>query len=241
MKQKNNLAIILAAGKGSRMKKKIPKPLNKVYDKPILNWIVSTFRSCNIDIAVVINPDKKKKFNKYNNDVLFIYQNNPLGTGHAVIQAKKVIEKYNKVFVFVGDSPFITSSIIRKMLLHHNKEKADCSILSSCFKRKFPYARIIRKNNTLFKVVEENNATEQEKKTNELFASHYLFNTKTLHKYIDRLQPNPISGEINLTDIINILIENNKKINVIKINDWRKLIGLNTQEDILWIESQKMI
>ena len=146
MKQKNNLAIILAAGKGSRMKKNIPKPLNKVYDKPILNWIVSTFRNCNTDIAVVINPDKKKKFNKYNNDVSFIYQKNPLGTGHAVIQAKKLIEKYNKVFVFVGDSPFITSSIIKKMLLLHNKENADCSILSSSFQKKFPYARIIRKN-----------------------------------------------------------------------------------------------
>ena len=89
--------------------------INRYGLKDILKEIEDVLHNGINTIALfpVINPDKKKFFNKYNNDVSFIYQKNPLGTGHAVIQAKKLIEKYNKVFVFVGDSPFITSSIIK--------------------------------------------------------------------------------------------------------------------------------
>ncbi len=241
MNQKNNLAIILAAGKGSRMKTSIPKPLNKVYGKPILGWIINSFKKCNIDITVIINQKCKSHFKIYENDISFIFQNNPLGTGHAVMQAKDLIKNYKNIFVFVGDSPFIDQSIIKKMFKLHYKKKCDCTILSSNFKKKFPYARIIKENNQIKKVVEEKNATKKELLIKELFASHYLFNSKILTKYINEIKPNPISGEIYLTDILNILIKENKEINVIKINNWKKLVGLNTKEDIKWIESQKII
>jgi len=89
MNQNKALALILAAGKGTRMKSKIPKPLNLVYNKPIVSWIINFFKKENIDVGLIINPKDKEYFKDYKNSVNFIYQENPNGTGHAVIQAKK--------------------------------------------------------------------------------------------------------------------------------------------------------
>ena len=114
-------------------------------------------------------------------------------------------------------------------------------ILSSIFKdKKFPYARIIRKKNSIVKIVEEKDASRKELIEQELFCSHYLFKSSILLDYMKYLKPNIKTGEIYLTDILNVLLENNKKINSLIIDDWKRLVGLNTKEDILWIESQKM-
>ena len=150
MNQNKALALILAAGKGTRMKSKIPKPLNLVYNKPIVSWIINFFKKENIDVGLIINPKDKEYFKDYKNSVDFIYQENPNGTGHAVIQAKKNILNYDYTFVFVGDSPFVDNKIISKMYTSHLMNNSDCTILSSIFsKKKFPYARIIRENNTI--------------------------------------------------------------------------------------------
>lgn len=241
MNQNKALALILAAGKGTRMKSKIPKPLNLVYNKPIVSWIINFFKKENIDVGLIINPKDKEYFKDYKNSVDFIYQENPKGTGHAVIQAKKNILNYDHAFVFVGDSPFVDNKIISKMYTSHLMNNSDCTILSSIFsKKKFPYARIIRENNTITKFVEEKDANNLELKINELFCSHYLFKSKILLEFLDYLNPHKKNNELYLTDILNHLILHKKNINSIIIKDWKRLIGLNTREDIYWIESQKI-
>ena len=101
MNQSNSLAIILAAGRGTRMKSQIPKPLMHVNKKPILYWLIEDFKKNNIDIAVVINPEDKDYFRDFSNQVHFIFQNEPKGTGHAVQQAVELFDKYNYIYVFV--------------------------------------------------------------------------------------------------------------------------------------------
>ena len=235
------LALILAAGRGTRMKSEIPKPLNLVYNKPIISWIINSFKKENIDIGLIINPKDEDHFKDYKNQVNFIYQKYPRGTGHAVIQAKKIINKYNSTFVFVGDSPFVNKHIISRMYNSHLENKSHCTILSSNFiEKKFPYARIIRKNKSIIKVVEQKDATDLELKIDELFCSHYLFESKLLLDYLNCLKPHKNNNEIYLTDILNHILLNKKNINSIIIKDWKSLVGLNTKEDISWIESQKI-
>tara|TARA_Y100000590_G_scaffold435682_1_gene555378 strand:- start:854 stop:1585 length:732 start_codon:yes stop_codon:yes gene_type:complete len=243
MKQNNSLALILAAGNGTRMNKKIPKPVVKVYGRPIISWIIDGFVKNNFDVAIIINPINKKYFNKYKNKVDFIYQENQKGTGHAVMKATTKIKFYKHVFVFVGDSPFVDEENILKMYCKHIDNDIDVTILSSTFnEKKFPYARIIRDSNQrIIKIIEEIDANNKEKNIKELFCSHYLFKSKILIKYLKNIKENPKTKEIYLTDILNELIADNKKISSLNINDWKKLVGLNTKEDLEWIESQKMI
>ena len=242
MNQNKVLALVLAAGKGARMKSNIPKPLNLVFGKPIISWIINSFKKNHIDVALIINPLDKDFFIKYSKDVNFIYQSNPLGTGHAVKQAKDMISKYNYTFVFVGDSPFVGYQIILKMYNSHIKNNSDCTILSSLFiNKKFPYARVIRDGKNIVKFVEEKDANEIEYKENELFCSHYLFKSKILLKFLNYLKSHKNNNEIYFTDILNELLLKEKKIHSIIINDWIRLVGLNTKEDINWIESQNII
>ena len=243
MNQSNTLAIILAAGKGSRMAQKIPKPIVKVYGKPIISWIIDSFEKNNIDIALVINPKQQVFFDTYKDKVDFIYQKIQKGTGHAVIQAAKIIKKYKQVYVFVGDSPFVDSYIISRMYLSHINNFSDVTILSSIFEdKKLPYARIVRDSKkNIKKIVEEIDANHEEFKIKELFCSHYLFKSKILTHYLSRLTENAKTGEIYFTDILNEMIIDNKIINSMIINDWEKLVGLNTKEDLEWAESQKII
>ncbi len=241
MNPTKKLSVILAAGKGTRMDSNIPKPMNQVDDKPIISWLIESFKKNNIDIVLVISEKDLGFFNDFKNDVKFVYQNSPLGTGDALMKALDDIKLYDLTYVFMGDSPFVGSDLISQMYDSQISVDSDCTILSSIFKdKKFPYARIIRKKNSIVKIVEEKDASRKELIEQELFCSHYLFKSSILLDYMKYLKPNIKTGEIYLTDILNVLLENNKKINSLIIDDWKRLVGLNTKEDILWIESQKM-
>ena len=243
MIQNNSLAIILAAGKGTRMKQSVPKPLVNVLQKPIISWIIESFKNNNVDIGLVINPKHQIFFNQFKQSVSFIYQKEQKGTGHAVAQASDKIKDYDQVYVFVGDSPFIKMETISKMFNQHTLKNNDVTILSSIFEeRKFPYARIVRdNNNNLVKIVEEIDASDKELQINELFCSHYLFKSKILSYFLNQLKQNSKTGEIYFTDILNHIIVDKKNIGSIIVDDWKELVGLNSKQDIKWAELQKKI
>ena len=243
MNQSSSLAIVLAAGKGTRMNQKIPKPLVPISGNPIILWIVKSFADNDIDTAIVINPKDKKFFKSFDKDVKLVFQEKQKGTGHAVLQALELISLYKYTYVFVGDSPFIGADVISDLYTEHIKSNSDVTILTSVFNdKKFPYARIVRNSKTdIIKVVEELSANEKEKQVDELFGSHYLFKSKILIKYLTQLNPNKINGEVYLTDILNEIISDDLNIKSLKITDWRKLVGLNSMEDIEWAESQKIL
>ena len=243
MVKSNSLALILAAGKGSRMNSDIPKPLVNVSGKPIISWLIADFIKNNIDVSIIINPIYLSAFSNYKNQVDFIFQKNPKGTGHAVMQAENKFKDYDNIFVFVGDCPFVGKNNIRKMLDNHIQTQSDLTILSSLFKeKKFPYARIIRSlDGHIIKCIEEINANEEQKKVNELFCSHYIFKSNVLLKYLKKIIPDKINGEIYLTEIINELIADKKLISSLIVDNWKQLVGLNTKEEINWIEKQKIV
>ena len=239
----DTLAIILAAGKGSRMRMDRPKPLVTVYERPIVSWIIDDFKKNSVSIALVINPKDQYLFKKYSEDVIFVYQEKQYGTGHAVMQASSLFKEYKYIYVFVGDCPFVGKDNIKRMYDVHTQKNNDCTILSSMFQEKtFPYARIVRNQRGKFLYcVEEIDANKKEKDIKELFCSQYLFRSHILSEYIHRLSPNANNGEIYFTDILNKLIQHENKVSTLVVDDWKRLVGLNKDEDLRWIESQKMI
>jgi UDP-N-acetylglucosamine diphosphorylase/glucosamine-1-phosphate N-acetyltransferase len=233
------IGLIMAAGKGTRMKSDLPKPVVELKGKPLAQYIIEAFHKAGINqVALVVGykSDIVKQTLGKNN--IYIEQNEQKGTGHAIMQTKDHLDWQDKdLFIFVGDSPLITSSTINRLKEHHNKTNADCTFLSAEFKIYLPYGRIIRdENGQLVKCVEEKNASPEELKIRELLSSHFIFKANSLYKYLFEITPDPDNGEYYLTDILEIFIKHGLKVEILKIDDYEELVGLNTPEDISWAE-----
>ena len=226
-------AVILAAGEGSRLKSKIPKPLVEINNTSIIQRIVNTFsRWDSIDIIIIVKKDSPI-VNSVSQKCKFIIQDSPNGTGHAIKCAIDIIKEYDQTFISVGDSPLISFESLKKMNQSHVNNNIDCSFLTAGFPKRYPYALIMRdKNHRISKCVEPRDANATEKQINEKLSSHYLIKSKVIIDYIDFIKPNIITQEEYLTDIINILIDNNKRVYGYKVSNYMELIGVNTHEDL---------
>lgn len=233
------IGLILAAGRGTRMKSDLPKPLVPLAGKPIVQYIIEAFHNADVDdVTLVVGYKAEAIKDEFGDLVNYVDQTEQKGTAHAIIQAKDKIDwQGNDVFVFVGDSPLITPRTVRLLYEHHIKEQAQCTFLTSDFKMKLPYARVVKgANGKLIKCVEEIDASEEELKITELLSSHFIFKGDFLFKYIDEVLPNPKNGEYYLTDIIGIFLKKGIKVETLKINEYEQLVGLNTPEDVAWAE-----
>ena len=235
----NHLAIILAAGKGSRLSTQVPKPLYKIDGLPIIDHLINSISSVpDVDILTVVGHQKDKVISHIQDRSAYIVQNNQNGTADAVLRCIDYIKKYNNTFVFVGDTPFISSKDLEGMLLSHISSKADCSFLYSEFPFELPYGRLVfNKDNSLIKLIEAAHLVGEEKDIRTLFTSQYLFNSKLLLKNIKKIGVDNKTGEYNLTDIINIYIEKKYKISPILVNQFWRLMGINTLNDIELLKS----
>ena len=143
MEKTNDLAIVLAAGRGSRLKINYPKPLFEIDNISIIQRISEQLiRAGNIDMLTVVGYQKEKIIRHLNNRSAYITQNNPRGTGDAVLRCLHHIKNYRNIFILVGDAPFITSSHISKLREEHRKSKSECSFLYSKFPFSVPYGRL---------------------------------------------------------------------------------------------------
>lgn len=236
---KNTLAIILAAGKGKRMKSNLPKPIVPLKGKPIVKHILDSLAQAGIeDITLIVGHRSDTVKETLGPHYTFVEQKEQKGTAHALLQAKhKVNWKERDVFVFVGDSPLITSQTIMQLLEYHRSKNCDCTFLTADFKIALPYARVIKdKEGHLIKCVEEKDASPNELEVTELLSSHFIFKGDVLFKHIEEIKPDPQNGEYYLTDILQILLQKRYKVETLQIDHFEELVGLNTPEDLVWAE-----
>src|SRR6478736_2522751 len=160
-----SIALILAAGKGTRMRSVLPKPLVPFNGQPIVSHIIDSFMEAGTrDIFLIVGHEAELVKHVIGTKVRYIDQPEQKGTAHAVMQAKEVIDWKNKnVFVFVGDSPLISADTISWLEEHHKLTQASCTFLTANFPIDLPYARVIRnKDGVLAGCIEEKNATPEE-------------------------------------------------------------------------------
>lgn len=233
-------AIVLAAGKGTRMGTDLPKPLVPLQGKPILNHLLDAFEKAGVNkVVVVVGHEGEMVAKQVHPDVSIAWQYDRLGTAHAVACAlPKVSEEALEVFVFVGDSPLISAATIQHLLHHHQSSGAACTFLSATFARHLPYARVvIDEEGNLLRCVEERDTTPEEFPIREYLSSHFIFKTSELTRLIKEVKPHPQTGERYLTDMIDLLMQEGKKVEVCFIGNFQELIGLNTPEDLAWADS----
>jgi bifunctional N-acetylglucosamine-1-phosphate-uridyltransferase/glucosamine-1-phosphate-acetyltransferase GlmU-like protein len=233
-------ALLLAAGKGTRMRSPLPKALVPVSGRPILRRLADAVEQAGVSRVVLVLGHRADEIRAaMGPGFASVIQEPQLGTGHAVRCAREALAGADPVLVFVGDSPLIRPQTVRSLLELHARTGAACTFLTSIFPRSFPYARVLRDGRgRVAACVEERRCTPAEREVLELFTSHYCFRAADLWEQLDRLVPDPDTGETYLTDIIGALLAAGRPVEAWRVDDWAELVGLNTLEEVAWAEAR---
>jgi len=242
---KNTSAIILAAGKGTRFKaKKSNKVTVKLKGKPIISRTVATLKSLSLkQIIVVIGFAAKSVQDALGKKVEYMTQQKQLGTGHALKTAlSKINPKVKNLIVMYADDSFLyTPHLLKSLLNSHKKTGSDVTLLTIKLKNPTGIGRIIRnQQNQITGIVEHKNATLKQKQIQEVNAGLYCFNISFIKKYINHIKPNPVTHEYYLTDIIEVALKNNKKVNSLFWPDSSVWFGINTRDQLQLAQSQDL-
>jgi bifunctional UDP-N-acetylglucosamine pyrophosphorylase/glucosamine-1-phosphate N-acetyltransferase len=233
-------SIILAAGKGTRMKSKYPKVLHKVAGKPLIWHVCKAIEQLGIDENIIVVGYKASEVKKNLGDKYkYAFQEKQLGTGHAVMQAEKLIDKdVNCVLVVCGDTPLIRGETLEKLLQHHQNTKAAATILSTELADPTNYGRIVRSSGGMvIKIVEEKDANEIEKGIKEINSGTYCFDRKLLFDSLKEITPQNQQDEYYLTDVIDILVRKSKRVEAFVIKESSEIIGINNRIQLAEVEN----
>ena len=239
--------IVLAGGKGTRMKSILPKVLVLLNGKPMIKHLLESIRQSGIDDkpVIVVGYEKEKVIKELGDKYQYVIQKEQLGTGHAVVSAEKILKnKTENVIVFYGDHPFIRPQTIKKLLEKHLESNAKITLATTIlpdFKdwRSFFYAnfgRIVRnKKKEIIKIVESKDANNEEKKIKEVNPAYYCFEANWLWKKLKMLKTNNVLRQYYLTDLVQIAMQEKNKINSINISP-HEALGANSKEELEMLE-----
>jgi len=218
------------------MKSKKSKVLHKLCGKPIISYPIKACKSLIPDeLYIVIGQNSEDIKNVINdNDVVFVYQSEPLGTGHAVMQVIPYLKnKDMDVLIMPADAPLIRIETIKELYNFHKENDALVSILTTEMPDPTGYGRIIRSSgNRVLMIVEEADAFPEEKQIKEINSGIYIFESNILIEALNEIKPDNKQGEYYLTDVIAIIQRKYGGVYAYKINDWKEIIGINTREQL---------
>ncbi len=235
-------SVILAAGMGTRMKSKMPKVLHKVCGKPLSKWVIDASKAAGADKVCAVVGHKAETVKEVLGDVCeFALQAEQKGTGHAVMQAIDVIKNSKgEVVILNGDTPLITAETINKAIEYHKNNGNQATVITAILDDATGYGRIVRDNDgSVLKIVEQKDASEEEKKINEVNSGMYVFDAQSLVYALDKITPNNAQGEYYLTDTLEILLSAGKKIGGYAISDNDEIRGIN--ERVQLNEAEKIM
>ena len=228
-------AIILAAGKGTRMKSETPKVLHKIFDKTLLGYVIEAINKTGVvDKSYVIVGHKAEDVSKFVSDnyqnVSTVLQEPQLGTGHAVSMVCPSLEDFSgDVLILCGDTPLITAETLIKFIKNHREKNSDLTVMSAIFENPTNYGRIVRNGDNLASIVEEKDASPAQKKIKEVNAGIYLLNWEKIKPAFSQLQSNNAQGEYYLTDIISWSVKNSLNTNAYVLEDNNEIFGINSK------------
>ena len=225
-------AIILAAGKGTRMKSETPKVLHKIMNKTLLGYVLDNINAEESFVIVGHHAEEVENFvNKNYQNAKTVLQEPQLGTGHAVSMACPYLNDYNgEVIILCGDTPLIRKETLNKFVKYHNEQNSDITVMSTIFDDPTNYGRIVRENdNSLKCIVEEKDATSEQKLIKEVNAGIYCLNWNKVKEAFSQLKSNNAQGEYYLTDIIEWGKNKNLKVNAYVMENNEEIYGINSR------------
>lgn len=229
-------SVILAAGKGTRMKSDKPKVLHEIFDKTLLGYVLDSVNGTGIiDESYVIVGHQAEVVDEYvksnYKNAKTVIQSPQLGTGHAVSMVCPELENFNgEVIILCGDTPLITSGTLEAFIKSHKNNFADITVMTANFDNPKNYGRIIRNvDGSVKAIVEERDANEKEKQIQEVNAGVYCLNWQKVKKAFSELKSNNAQGEYYLTDIIAWGTKKNLNVQAYTLKDNNEILGINSK------------
>ena len=229
-------SIILAAGKGTRMKSDTPKVLHQIFNKTLLGYVIDAVNNTKLaDENYVIVGHQAEKVEEYVNEhydnARTVLQSPQLGTGHAVSMVCPYLEEFEgEVIILCGDTPLITSDTLKTFIAGHRELNSDITVMSAVFDNPTNYGRIVRNDDgSLNSIVEEKDATVEQKAIKEINAGIYCLNWAKVKNSFSQLKTNNAQGEYYLTDIIKWGNENGLSVNAHILERNEEIYGINSK------------
>ena len=224
------IALVLAAGKGTRMKSDKSKLVHKIYGKELVKRVVETAKKSGVnDVIAVVGYKKEQVQQVLGDSVKYAYQDEMLGTGHAVLQAEEYLKnRHGKVVVLNGDVPILRPETVKKFIEKSINNKEYATILTAIYNNPTGYGRVVRDiGGNVKAIVEEKDATEDERNIQEINAGIYCFDIQELLKALKELKPNNVQNEYYITDIIKIMNDKGLKTGAVIVEDNTEILGIN--------------
>ncbi len=224
------IAIVMAAGKGTRMKSKNSKLVQKIYGKEIVKRAVENAQKAGVkDIVAVVGYKKEEVMKVLGDNIKYAFQDEMLGTGHAVMQAKEFLKgKKGKVLVLNGDVPLIRPETLNKLIEKSIENKEYATLLTAIYDDPTGYGRIVRdEGGNIEGIVEEKDTTEEQRKITEINAGIYCFDIEALLDALEKITPNNKQGEYYITDVIQIMNDSGLKTGAVLVEDNTEILGIN--------------
>jgi len=226
--------VVLAAGKGKRLKTSVPKPLVKVIGEPMIVLVLNKIkRICDSNTSiVVINPDFESDFRSaLDCNVLIAYQDSPKGTADALKKALHMIPENSDILVMYSDLILIREESLNAMANLHNIKKCDITFLSGVTDKRFPYALVERDESGNVISFEERKIPDFPPPW-EFYIGPIIIRKEIVEHYIEKLVPNSETGEIYIADIVSLALIDNKSVCGFKTRKEEESLGVNTPEDL---------
>ncbi len=227
--------IIMAAGKGTRMKSKHSKLIQQIYDKELVKRVRDlAIEIGSKEIITVVGHMKEQIMNVLGDSVKYVEQKELLGTGHAVMQAAPLLkDKKGKVVILYGDVPIIRSETIKLMIEKSIESKEAATVLTAVYDNPTGYGRIIRDEGGAIETIrEEKDATEEERQIKEINAGIYCFDTQVLLEAIQKIKPDNVQKEYYLTDVIEIINDKGLRTGAFAVEDNTEILGINDRAQL---------
>lgn len=229
-------AIVLAAGKGKRMKSSLPKVLHPILGRPVLSYVLDSLKGTSPDRTLVVIGQGSGEIQKVVNSghVEYVIQSEQLGTGDAVLSARGVLKGFNgTVLILNGDSPLVRPETLKGFIKSHSKGGFSLSILTANLEDPKGYGRVIRNSRgEVWKIVEEKEAIPKERVINEINSGIYCVESRLLWKVLERVGRNNNQREIYLTDIVYLSSSAGERVNGFLIKDAEEVLGINNRVEL---------
>ena len=234
------VAVILAAGKGTRMRSEQAKVLFPLQGRPVIDHVLDAVDGANFErtLAVVGFCHQKVREALNGRGVEFVMQEPQLGTGHALqCVAPDLVGYQGAVAVLAGDAPLIRSATLVRLMSHHQETKATVTILTARMPDPSGYGRVLRNHHgRVVSIVEDKDCREEERAIDEVNSSIYVFEYQFLARALPRLENQNKQGEFYLTDTVTMAFENGDRVEGVVVSDYREISGINTPEQLEQIE-----
>lgn len=225
-------AIVLAAGQGTRMKSKLFKVMHPVMGTPMVEHVTNAARHAGVDRVIAVTGVGAEVVQEHMGDQCeYVFQEEQLGTAHAVMQASDLLaDQKGTTVILAGDTPLLTADTVRALIEQHEKEGASATVLTAMAPDPAGYGRVIRgSDHSVDRIVEDKDATPEEKAVQEINTGTYCFDNQLLFEALQEVDNDNAQGEYYLPDVVSILKETGQLISAYVLEDMDEALGVNNR------------